>query len=78
MRAVVDHPRQSDVLYSFSRDEAAHNPARLFHPWKFEKSPEFQASRSPGLPKSQSGRISLVTTRRSCYKSAIDGRPQNQ
>src|SRR5579862_1485857 len=52
--------------------------ARLFHPWKGEKSPAFHASRSPGLLRSQSGRISLVTTRKSCQRSTTEGRPQNQ
>src|SRR5580658_5259762 len=52
--------------------------ARLFHPWKRDKSPAFHASRSPGVLRSQSGRISLVTTRRSCQRSLIEGRPQNQ
>ena len=52
--------------------------ATLFHPWKRDKSPAFQASRSPGVLRSQSGRISLVTARRSCHKSSMEGRPQNQ
>src|SRR5689334_17464174 len=52
--------------------------ARLSHPWKREKSPAFHASRSPGVLRSQSGRISLVTARRSCQRSTTDGRPQNQ
>ena len=50
----------------------------LFHPWKAEKSPAFQASRSPGVFRSQSGRISLDTVRRSCQRSTTEGRPQNQ
>jgi hypothetical protein len=54
------------------------NPACLFHPWKREKSPAFHASRSPGVLRSQSGRISLVAARRSCQRSTTDGRPQNQ
>ena len=52
--------------------------SRLFHPWKREKSPAFHASRNLGALRSQSGRISLVTARRSRQRSAIDGRPQNQ
>jgi hypothetical protein len=52
--------------------------ACLFHPWKREKSPAFHASRSPGVLRSQSGRISLVAARRSCQRSMTDGRPQNQ
>jgi hypothetical protein len=48
---------------------AAACPDRLSHPWKCERSPASQASRSPGLLRSQSGRISLVTTRRSRQRS---------
>src|SRR5437588_7358015 len=51
---------------------------RYPEPWKGERSPAFQASRSPGVLSSQSGRISRVTTRRSCQMSATEGRPQNQ
>jgi hypothetical protein len=50
----------------------------LLQPWKREKSPAFHASRRPGALRSQSGRISLIASRRSCQRSAIDGRPQNQ
>ena len=50
----------------------------LFNPWKADMSPAFQASRSPGVLRSQSGRISLVTVRRSCQRSMTEGRPQNQ
>ena len=63
--------------YFFRTVEASSLPACLFHPWKREKSPEFRASRSPGVLRSQSGRISLVTMRRSCQRSITDGRPQN-
>jgi hypothetical protein len=52
--------------------------ARLSQPWKGERSPAFQASRSPGALRSQSGRISRVTARRSCHRSTVEGRPQNQ
>src|SRR5215469_8777077 len=65
-------------FYTFRPVETASTLARLFHPWKREKSPAFHASRSPGLLRSQSGRISLVTARRSCQRSVTDGRPQNQ
>ena len=51
---------------------------RLFQPWKADRSPALQASRSPGVFRSQSGRISLVTARRSCQRSVTEGRPQNQ
>ena len=51
---------------------------RLSQPWKGEWSPASQASRSPGALRSQSGRISRVTARRSCQRSTIEGRPQNQ
>ncbi len=64
--------------YSVCPAEGAFATPRLFHPWKRDKSPAFHASRSPGVPKSQSGRISLVTARRSCQRSMTDGRPQNQ
>jgi hypothetical protein len=64
--------------YFFRAIEAASTLACLFHPWNREKSPAFHASRSPGVPRSQSGRISLVTARRSCQRSMTDGRPQNQ
>jgi hypothetical protein len=50
----------------------------LFHPWNADKSPASQASRSPGALRSQSRRISRVTSRRSCHKSTTEGRPQNQ
>ena len=65
--------------YCFFRPtEPSPNRVGLFHPWKREKSPASHASRSPGALKSQSGRISRVTARRSCQRSATDGRPQNQ
>src|SRR5215212_443726 len=51
---------------------------RLSHPWKAERSPASQASRSPGMLRSQSGRISRVAPRRSCQRSTTEGRPQNQ
>ena len=52
--------------------------ARLSHPWKSDQSPASHAWRSPGVLRSQSGRISLVAARRSCQRSTTDGRPQNQ
>ena len=64
--------------YSVCPAEGGFAAPSLFHPWKRDKSPAFHASRSPGVLKSQSGRISLVTARRSCQRSATDGRPQNQ
>jgi hypothetical protein len=70
---------RSWLLYYFFRPiEASSILPCLFHPWKRERSPAFHASRSPGVLRSQSGRISLVTARRSCQRSATDGRPQNQ
>jgi hypothetical protein len=66
------------VFYFFRAVEASSTLARLFHPWKREWSPAFHASRSPAVLRSQSGRISLVTVRRSCQRSMTDGRPQNQ
>ena len=45
------------------------SPDRLSHPWKCERSPAAQASRSPGVLRSQSGRISLVAARRSRQRS---------
>jgi hypothetical protein len=66
------------IVAAFEADGYAREPAgsqyypadwaadsRLFQPWKSEWSPEFQASRSPGALRSQSGRISRVTARRS-------------
>jgi drug/metabolite transporter (DMT)-like permease len=53
-------------------------PARRFQPWKDERSPASQASRRPGVARSQSGRISALTSRRSCHRSTNEGRPQNQ
>ena len=64
--------------YFFSPAEGAFAAPTLFQPWKRDMSPAFHASRSPGVLRSQSGRISLVTARRSCQRSATDGRPQNQ
>jgi hypothetical protein len=64
--------------YSFCPAEGGFAAPGLFQPWKRDKSPAFHASRSPGVLRSQSGRISLVTARRSCQRSATDGRPQNQ
>jgi len=64
--------------YLFRAIEASSILACLFHPWKCEKSRAFHASRSPGLLRSQSGRISIDTARRSCQRSTTDGRPQNQ
>ena len=52
--------------------------ARRSHPWKADRSPASHASRSPGALRSQSGRISRLTARKSCQRSTIDGRPQNQ
>jgi len=66
------------LCYFFCSIVESFRPARLFHPWKREKSPASHASRSPGALRSQSGRISLVTARRSCQRSMTDGRPQNQ
>ena len=43
--------------------------ARRFQPWNGDKSPASQASRSPGVLRSQSGRTSLLTSRRSCHRS---------
>ena len=71
-------PFSSVIAPSCGATGAAFASARLFHPWKDEKSPAFQASRSPGALRSQSGRTSLVTVRRSCQRSIADGRPQNQ
>jgi hypothetical protein len=70
--------RTPRLCYSFRAIEGASLLAFLFHPWKRERSPAFHDSRSPGVLRSQSGRISLVTTRRSCHRSMTDGRPQNQ
>jgi hypothetical protein len=64
--------------YFFRTIEASSTLPCLFQPWKREKLPAFHASRSPGVLRSQSGRISLVTARRSCQRSMTDGRPQNQ
>src|SRR6202453_4830480 len=87
---MLSHPHVSDrgsfapsvvaewQRYFFRTIEASSILARLFHPWKRERSPAFHASRSPGVLRSQSGRISLVTARRSCHRSMTDGRPQNQ
>jgi hypothetical protein len=71
-------PESRADRYSFCPAEGAFTAPRLFHPWKCDKSPAFHASRSPGVLRSQSGRISLVTARRSCQRSTTDGRPQNQ
>src|ERR687890_2003593 len=51
---------------------------RVFQPWKGERSPASHASRSPGVLRSQSGGTSRVTSRRSCQRSTVEGRPQNQ
>src|SRR5580658_1820972 len=87
---IVSHPHVSDrgsfapivvtqwLRYFFRTIEAFSLVARLFHPWKRERSPASHASRSPGVLRSQSGRISLVTARRSCQRSKTEGRPQNQ
>lgn len=47
-------------------------------PWNGERSPASQASRSPGVSRSQSGRTSRDAARRSCHRSTTEGRPQNQ
>jgi Transposase DDE domain group 1 len=52
--------------------------ARLSQPWKTARFPASQAGRRPGVLRSQSGRISRVTARRSCQRSTNEGRPQNQ
>jgi hypothetical protein len=69
---------KKDRCYFFRATGASSILARLFQPWKRERSPAFHASRSPGLLRSQSGRISLDTARRSRQRSTTDGRPQNQ
>jgi len=53
-------------------------PVFLSQPWKWDRSPASHASRSPGVLRSQSGRISRLTVLRSWRRSSIDGRPQNQ
>jgi hypothetical protein len=70
--------RNWSLRYLFLAIGESSTLACLFHPWKREKSPAFHASRSPGVLRSQSGRISLVTARRSRQRSMTDGRPQNQ
>src|SRR5262249_10348152 len=53
-------PRKSWLMVSghffFSPVSGVALPAFLFQPWKCEWSPAFQASRSPGVLRSQSGR----------------------
>jgi len=77
-QVLFQHQASNGRCYFFRTIEAASPLACLFHPWKREKSPAFHASRSPGVLRSQSGRISVVTARRSCQRSTTDGRPQNQ
>lgn len=60
-----------------SGDERIDSGARLSQPWKCALSPATHDSRNPGLLRFQSGRISLVASRRSCQRSLSDGRPQN-
>ena len=70
----VEHPGQvpgSQVAFRLGA-------ARRFQPWKAEWSSASHASRSPGVLRSQSGRICRETSRRSCQRSTTDGRPQNQ
>ena len=52
--------------------------ARRSQPWNGAQSLASQASRNPGALRSQSGRVSRCTSRRSCQRSTNDGRPQNQ
>ena len=70
--------KSSQLCYLFGAFDGVFDAVCLFHPWKREWSPAFHASRRPGELRSQSGRTSLVTMRRSRQRSAIDGRPQNQ
>ena len=72
------HTNCQVVVVLFPYDRRIFRNGLFIPPWKREKSPAFHASRRPGVLRSQSGRISLVTTRRSCQRSTTDGRPQNQ
>ena len=74
----VDPPLGPDELARARHRVVAFAAVSRSQPWKGAWSPAFQASRSPGVLRSQSGRISLVTARRSCQRSTTDGRPQNQ
>ena len=50
----------------------------LFQPWNGARSPASQRSRSPGVLRSQSGRISRAHRAQVPARSSTDGRPQNQ
>jgi hypothetical protein len=63
-------------IATISTDE--HHTNQEFRASIGAQSPASQRSRSPGVLRSQSGRISRVTSRRSCQRSTTDGRPQNQ
>ena len=67
---------QSDAAVALTA--LGRSPVRRSHPWNCDQSPASHASRSPGVLRSQSGRISLVAARRSRQRSSTDGRPQNQ
>ena len=75
------HQQPPPAAAAAARDRAERRHGvteRRSQPWKRDRSPLSQAARSPRLPRSQSGRISLVAARRSCQRSPVDGRPQNQ
>src|SRR5262245_24165174 len=63
---------------SFARSSATRSGDHVLQPWNAETSPASQASRRPGALRSQSGRISLDTARRSRQRSSKLGLPQNQ
>jgi len=65
----VSYGSPEDLALSGYRGAASAAPARLSQPWKCDRSPASQASRSPGVPRSQSGRLSRVASRRSCHRS---------
>ena len=77
MRAVNDHRRDIRLLDSFPGDEAVHNPTLI---------PSVEVREVAGVPGFTESRFAQIpvwpnfteTARRSCHRSAIDGRPQNQ
>jgi signal transduction histidine kinase len=76
-RSVVQSSLDGSAWPSWAPATPAGARSSWYGKWRLW-SPASHSSRRPGAARSQSGRISRVTARRSRRRSSIDGRPQNQ
>src|SRR6202008_3046443 len=65
-------PVAHEILPGSSRPGSAAASGWSSNPWNGERSPASQASRRPGAARSQSGRTSALTARRSCHRSTTE------